>query len=94
MCVGRKNDQPTPQIIFGGIQVHKNHGKFSMLENGLVQFELTCPEAYDQTLINGKNMPEDHKQVLNHLDKIFFGAGAMLLFKYPLQNRKMKGIME
>jgi hypothetical protein len=27
------------------------------------------------------------KQVLNHLDKIYFGSGAMLLFKYPMQKR-------
>ena len=25
--------------------------------------------------------------VLNHLDKIYFGSGAMLLFKYPMQKR-------
>jgi hypothetical protein len=56
-----------------------------MLENGLIQFELTAREAFDQTLINGQKLPKDEmKQVLNHLDKIYFGSGAMLLFKYPM----------
>lgn len=32
----------------------------------------------------------DKKQILNHLDKIYFGSGAMLLFKYALQGRKVK----
>lgn len=27
------------------------------------------------------------RQVLNHLDKIYFGSGALLLFKYPMQRR-------
>jgi hypothetical protein len=34
--VGRRNEEPKPQIIFGGISVHKNHGQFIMLENGLI----------------------------------------------------------
>jgi len=58
-----------------------------MLDNGLIQFEITSNvrEAYQETLINGKRLPEDDKKcVLNHLDKIYFGPGAMLLFKYPM----------
>ena len=85
VLVGRKNDNPKPQIIFGGISVHKNHGKFSMLENGLIKFELTCMEAIDQTLINGLKLHKDNPcWIMNHLDVIYFGSGAMLLFKYPL----------
>ena len=30
------------------------------------------------------------KLILRHLDKIFFGSGAMLLFKYPLYNSKIQ----
>lgn len=61
-----------------------------MLDNGLIQFELTSKEALDQTLINGQRLPADEmKQVMNHLDKIYFGSGAMLLFKYPMQKRIM-----
>ena len=36
---------------------------------------------------------EEMKQVLNHLDKVFLGNGAMLLFKYPLMNKKMQELM-
>lgn len=86
--VGRRTDNPKPQIIFGGVSVQSNHGKFEMLDNGLIQFELISNEAYEQTLINGKRLPnDDRKQVLNHLDKIYFGSGAMLLFKYPMQRK-------
>jgi hypothetical protein len=58
--VGRKNENPRPEIIFGGIGVRQNHGQFTMLENGLIQFEITSnvPEAYQETLINGKRLPE------------------------------------
>ncbi len=45
--IGRKSDEPKPQIIFGGISVHKNHGEFQMLDNGLIQLVLTCDKAHD-----------------------------------------------
>ena len=93
VLVGRKNDDPKPKIIFGGISVHKNHGKFTMAENGLITFELTAMDAIDQTLINGERLdPENPFKVLQHLDCIYFGSGAMLLFKYPLQQRALKQI--
>lgn len=83
--VGRKNDQPKPQIIFGGVSIKKNHGKFNMLPNGNIEFQITNPEAQQKTYINGKKLDVDIlKQVLFHRDKIFFGPGAMLMVKYPL----------
>lgn len=91
VLVGRKNDEPKPNIIFGGISVQKNHGKFILGENGLISFVLTSEEALENTLINGKRLdPENPVKVLSHLDVIYFGSGAMLLFKYPLQNRAFK----
>jgi len=33
-----------------------------MFDNGLIQFELTSDEAYDQTLINGKKLPLAEKK--------------------------------
>lgn len=86
--VGRKNENPKPQIIFGGVSVQKNHAKFEILENGLIQMEITNESALEQTLINGKQLdPENPKQVLNHLDTIYFGSNQMLLFKYPQMKR-------
>lgn len=85
MLVGRKNDNPKPKIVFGGISVQKNHGRFVMMENGLIKFELTEMNALEQTLINGEKLTEEEPfKILNHLDCIYFGTGAMLLFKYPL----------
>ena len=55
--VGRRNDDPKPDIVFGGISCQSKHGKFTMFDNGLIQFEITSDEAYDQTLINGKKLP-------------------------------------
>lgn len=92
--VGRKTDNPLPKIIFGGVSVTSNHGQFSMLDNGLIQFEINVSSAFDQTLINGKKLPSDHKQILNHLDTIYFGSGAMLLFKYPLLKQKVTKFTE
>lgn len=90
--VGRKTDFPLPKIIFGGVSVTSNHGQFVMLDSGLIQFEMTGSSACEQTLINGKKLPSEHKQILKHLDTIFFGSGAMLLFKYPLMKVKVEQI--
>lgn len=85
VTVGRRNDNPKPDIVFGGISCLSKHGQFSMLDNGLIQFEITSDEAYDQTLINGKYLPlTEKKQIMNHLDTLYLGSGAMLLFKYAL----------
>lgn len=66
-----------------------------MLENGLIQFELTSDSAYEHTLINGKPLPQETKtQILNHMDKIYFGSTAMLLFKYPLLSKKQQQLRE
>jgi hypothetical protein len=31
---------------------------------------------------------------MNHLDTLYFGTGAMLLFKYPLQYRTIENIKQ
>lgn len=93
--VGRRNEEPKPQIIFGSVSVHKNHGQFTMLPNGLIQFAATCREGIEQTLINGKHLPQDNPvQVLGHLDTVYFGPGAMLLFKFPLMKRTLIRIQD
>jgi hypothetical protein len=51
--VGRRTDNPKPNIIFGGVNVQPQHGRFIMLDNGLIQFEASSKEALEQTLING-----------------------------------------
>ena len=81
--IGRRNDEPRPQIILGGVSVHRNHAQFNILPNGLIEFELTNQEAHNSTFINANLLPENGKRILNHLDTIYFGSGDMLLFKYP-----------
>jgi len=56
--VGRKNDKPLPSIMFQAISVKANHGQCVMLENGLIEFQITNPEAYEHTAINGKKLPK------------------------------------
>ena len=54
-----------------------------MLDNGLIQLTVGEP-GHKQTLINGNPLPEDTMtQTLNHLDTIYLGNGAMIVFKYP-----------
>lgn len=61
-----------------------------MLENGLIQFEIKNVKAIEQTLINGKPLdPQNPTRLMNHLDVIYFGPGAMLLFKYPMMKRSL-----
>ena len=66
----------------------KSYGMFNLLPNGLIQLELGSQQAVEQTLINGKRMDGPH-QIVQHLDTIYFGQGAMLLFKYPMMKVKL-----
>jgi hypothetical protein len=36
VTVGRKTDDPKPDIIFGGVSIHKNHARFNLLDNGFI----------------------------------------------------------
>lgn len=36
VTVGRKNEDPQPNIIFGGVSVRRNHARFTKLEKGLI----------------------------------------------------------
>lgn len=58
VTVGRRTDIPKADIIFGGVSVRKNHGRFNQLQNGLIQFELTEKEALLTTYINGQTIKD------------------------------------
>ena len=45
MTIGRRTEEPTPNIIFGGSSVYKNHARLVCLNNGLIRFEITEPKA-------------------------------------------------
>ena len=78
VTVGRKNEDPQPNIIFGGVSVSKNHAKFTLQSNGCIQIEVneSDKKAMVGTLINGLPLKnESNIQVLRHLDTIYFGPG-------------------
>lgn len=86
VTVGRKCQNPQPNIIFGGVSVQREHAQFVCMPNGLIKFEVnvTDEKALAGTLVNGRPLKDVTSQILHHLDTIYFGPGQMLLFKYPL----------
>ena len=44
--VGRSDDEPQPQIQLGALSVSSNHCQFNLLDNGLIELELTSKEAF------------------------------------------------
>ena len=64
--IGRKTDDPQPDIIIGGIGIKPKHAKITLKANGL--FELTViSEAANTTLINGEPLTATRRrQLLNH----------------------------
>ena len=96
VTVGRKQQVPPPNIIFGGVSVRREHAQFIMLDNGLIQIEVNKEDqkAIEGTLINGSPLKDGTTQILHHLDTIYFVPGQMLLFKYPLQMKKYEELEE
>jgi hypothetical protein len=52
-------------------------------------------EALEYIQINGERMVEDPSTGITeyrlfHMDRILFGSNTILVFKYPLMNRKIK----
>lgn len=85
--VGRKNGDPKPQIILGGIEIKKNHAFFDCKEHPTIEGEFQyfikpyTPEALKYIFVNGKKIKEEGKD-LKHNDRIIFGNNTVLLFKY------------
>lgn len=97
MYVGRKTGSPTPQIILGGIGVRPNHAYFQEKDDGFIYLKASEEEALENIMINGEKMQEDANTGITearlfHMDRILFGQNTILVFKYPLMNRKIKQI--
>jgi len=74
VTVGRRNENPAPNIVFGGVNILKQHAQFNMLDNGLIALEIKQESALKDTFINGALIAKDkNTQVLNHLDTIYLG---------------------
>ena len=76
--VGRKNGNPTPQIILSGIGIRQNHAVF-LKEGDNILLKHVEKEANEYIYINGKKIPEQG-QIINHRDRICFGTNSIFLY--------------
>lgn len=77
VTVGRKSQEPLPNIVLGGLNVQRNHAQFILLPKGLIKFEVNVNDAKvpSRTLVNGLPLKDGSSQILHHLDTIYFGPG-------------------
>ena len=52
LVVGRKNGEPTPQLVLGGIGIQQNHAIIEKTSKGYF-IKPTSPEALDHIVVNG-----------------------------------------
>jgi hypothetical protein len=55
LIVGRKNGDPAPQVVLGGIGIQQNHAIIEKTSKGYV-IKPSSPEALDHITINGKKL--------------------------------------
>ena len=77
--VGRKQGNPTPQIVLSGIGIRQNHGVFIKRGDNIV-LKANDNGAKEYIFINGKKLDNDDGEVLNNKDRIIFGTNTILLF--------------
>lgn len=97
--VGRKNGDPKPSIVLGGVGIRNNHAIFQQKDDGFIYLMATEPEALEHILVNGQKLEEQpetgvSEQRLFHLDRIVFGINTIFLFKYPLIKRKLAALTQ
>lgn len=78
--VGRRNGDPEPSVVLGGIGIQNNHAVFEKTKNG---YFLTpaSPQSLDQIIINGKKLESKDGILLKPNDRIIFGTNSVFLFK-------------
>ena len=77
--VGRKQGNPTPQIVLSGIGIRQNHGVFIRRGDNIV-LKANDNGAKEYIFINGKKLDNDDGEILNNKDRIIFGTNTILLF--------------
>jgi pSer/pThr/pTyr-binding forkhead associated (FHA) protein len=80
--VGRKNGDPEPQVVLGGIGIQSNHAVFEKTKNGYL-LKPTSAASLDQISVNGKRLTSKDGIVLKPNDRIIFGTNSVFLFKDP-----------
>jgi len=79
LTVGRKNADPVPDIILGGVGVQDQHATFKKEGSG---FTLTAGAGVSGSLfVNG--LPVSGTQELKHFDRILLGTASVFIFKNP-----------
>jgi hypothetical protein len=70
---GEKN-----KLVVCGLGVEDRHARIFSIR-GKYYIEPLCEQAYEYTLLNGKNV--DKKMEIFHNDRIIFGTNSVFLFK-------------
>jgi len=83
VAVGRKNGDPKPHIVLGGIGIQANHGYFETRDNGDVYLVPRSKEAMDQISVNGEKLKDMKGMKLRANDRVIFGTNSVFLFKHP-----------
>ncbi len=79
--VGRKDGDPKPQVVLGGIGIKKNHAVFTLDSKGDVYLSPFDPSCAELIFVNGNEIKEPVR--LRHNDRIIFGTNVVFLFQYP-----------
>ena len=82
LVVGRKNGEPSPQVVLGGIGIQQNHAVIEKTSKGYF-IKPTSPEALDHIAVNGQRIPSKDGILLKPNDRIIFGTNSVFLFKEP-----------
>ncbi len=82
LVVGRKNGEPSPQVVLGGIGIQQNHAIIEKTSKGYF-IKPTSPEALDHIAVNGQRIPSKDGILLKPNDRIIFGTNSVFLFKEP-----------
>lgn len=86
--VGRKDGNPKPEIVLGGIGIKNNHAVFRRAENGDVYLAPFDTAAAENIFVNGNEIKEAVK--LCHNDRVIFGSNVVFLFQYPGREAESK----
>jgi kinesin family protein 1 len=78
VTVGRKDADPAPDIVLGGLSIQKEHAVIHVAADGVVSIE-ACDKA--KIMVGGKQITE--KTELHHHDRVMFGASHLYYFVSP-----------
>jgi hypothetical protein len=78
--IGRKNGNPLPDIVLGGIGIKPNHALLTNV-NGDIFVEACDEECAEYIYLNGERLLQK-KQIFHH-DRLIIGTNSIFLFKYP-----------